>query len=99
MGGQLSKIKGLGKNIESRGFSYFYEIKLWVWMLIGGSSPNLFICLQNIMTNLGMHEYLTILKGGRRGRDHMVVGFTTTCAVQSVPITTKVVRSKIWIIG
>ena len=27
------------------------------------------------------------------GRDRMVVGFTTTCAVQSVPITTKVVSS------
>ena len=25
-----------------------------------------------------------------RCRDHMVVGFTTTCSVQSMPITTKV---------
>jgi hypothetical protein len=25
---------------------------------------------------------------GRRGRDRMVVGFSTTCAIQSVPITT-----------
>ena len=31
---------------------------------------------------------------GGHGRDHMVVGFTTTCVpVQSVPITTKVVSS------
>ena len=26
---------------------------------------------------------------GRRGRDRMVVGFTTTYAIQSVPITTE----------
>ena len=30
---------------------------------------------------------------GCRGRDRMVVVFATTCAVQSVPITTKVVSS------
>jgi len=28
-----------------------------------------------------------IVKWGRRGRDRMIVGFTTTCAI-SVPITT-----------
>ena len=32
------------------------------------------------------------MKRGRRGRDHMVVGFTTTF-MQLVPITTKVVGS------
>ena len=31
---------------------------------------------------------------GRRGRDRMVVGFTTIC-MQSVPITTKVVSSNL----
>jgi hypothetical protein len=37
---------------------------------------------------------LTIMKWGRRGRDRMVVGFTTTY-MQSVPITTDVVSSKL----
>ena len=32
-----------------------------------------------------------MLRGDRRGRDRMVVGFTTT--LQSVPITTEVVSS------
>ena len=31
--------------------------------------------------------------GGHHGCDRMVVGFTTTCGMQSVPITTKVVSS------
>ena len=34
------------------------------------------------------------MKWGRRGRDRMVVGFTTTY-MQSVPITTDVVSSKL----
>ena len=38
------------------------------------------------------YNYLGIFIGrGSRGRDRMVVGFTTTC--ESVPITTKVVSS------
>ena len=45
---------------------------------------------------LYIHVYVTCeisnMKRSRRGRDHMVVGFTTTF-MQSVPITTKVVGS------
>ena len=45
---------------------------------------------------LYIHVYVTYeisnMKRGRRGRDRMVVGFTTTF-MQSVPITTKIVRS------
>jgi hypothetical protein len=39
-------------------------------------------------------EQLTLPERGRRRRDRMVVGFTTTCA-KSVPITTKVVGSNL----
>ena len=41
--------------------------------------------------NLYCYKIINIVLGGRCGRDHMVVGFTTTCLpVQSVPIATKV---------
>ena len=35
--------------------------------------------------------YYTFLTSGRCGRDHVVVGFTTTYVISSVPITTTVV--------
>ena len=35
--------------------------------------------------------YIVYGIGGHHGCDRMVVGFTTTCGMQSVPITTKVV--------
>ena len=38
--------------------------------------------------------YMPLTNGGRRGRDRMVVGFTTI-PMQSVPITTDVVSSNI----
>jgi hypothetical protein len=46
--------------------------------------------------NVNMHLHIAtvisyIISWGRHGRDRMVVEFTTTVPVQSVPITTKVV--------
>jgi hypothetical protein len=51
--------------------------------------------MPNIICTLSLQK-LTYLFRGRRGRDHMVVGFTTTYAIdlqlpmQSVPITNDV---------
>ena len=40
---------------------------------------------------LVVNHYVTGIARDRRGRDRMVVGFTTTRPMQSVPITTDVV--------
>jgi uncharacterized membrane protein YccC len=57
----------------------------------------LFSHLQLFLSTLGAKLFFVKLYAhlyrGRRGRDRVVVGFTTTCTVQAVPITTNVVST------
>jgi hypothetical protein len=69
------------------------SVLLWRSVLLveeSGENPLTFAFI------LYIHVYVTYetsnMKRGRRGRDRMVVGFTTTF-MQSVPITTKIVSS------
>jgi hypothetical protein len=71
-------------------FSHRYKICYYNWFL----SEEL-IVIEELTTSYSvscLDIYLKIYMMGRRGRDRIVIGFTTTY-MQSVPITTYVVGS------